>query len=90
MHKASTYDWLLENLKVIQQCLLRLATNNCLKSTIKYGKVEKLLKIEFDNKPVYGDNDKDIKTKINIYGGSMNTNFQTKKVPEGKVPRVYQ
>ena len=55
-----------------------------------WKRVEKLLKIEFDNQPVYGDNDKDIKTKINIYGGSMNTNFQTKKVLEGKVPRVYQ
>ena len=32
---------------------------------MKYGKkVEKLLKIEFDSKPVYGDNDKYIKTKI--------------------------
>ena len=55
-----------------------------------WKRVEKWLKIEFDNKPVYSDNDKDIKTKINIYGGSMNTNFQTKKVLEGKVPRVYQ
>ena len=27
-------------------------------------KVEKLLKIEFDSKPVYGDDDKYIKTKI--------------------------
>ena len=32
---------------------------------MKYGKkVEKLLKIEFDSKPVYGDNDQYIKTKI--------------------------
>ena len=29
-----------------------------------WKKVEKLLKIEFDSKPVYGDDDKYIKTKI--------------------------
>ena len=28
----------IKNLKVIQQCPLRLTTNNCSKSTIKYGK----------------------------------------------------
>ena len=45
----------------------------------KYNKirkrVEKLLKIKIDSKPVYGDNDKYIKTKIKIYGSSLNTNF---------------
>ena len=40
-----------------------------------WKRVEKLLKIEFDSKPVYRDNDKYIKTKMKIYGGSMNTNF---------------
>ena len=49
----------------------------------KYNKirkrVEKLLKIQIDSKPVYGDNDKYIQTKIKIYGGSLNTNFQGKK-----------
>ena len=51
-----------------------------------WKRVEKLLKIEFDSKPVYGDNDKYIKTKIKIYGGSVNTNFQGKKMPKEKVP----
>ena len=32
-----------------------------------WKKVEKLLKIELDSKPVYGDDDKYIKTKIKIY-----------------------
>ena len=41
-----------------------------------WKRVEKLLKIEFDSKPVYGDDDKYIKTKIKIYGASVNTNFQ--------------
>ena len=37
------------------------------------------MKIEFDGKPVYDDNDKYIKTKIKIYGGGVKTNFQGKK-----------
>ena len=45
----------------------------------KYNKiwkiVEKLLKIEFDSEPVFGDNNKYIKTKIKVYDGSMVTNF---------------
>ena len=44
-----------------------------------WEKVEKLMKIDFESKPVYGDDDKYIKTKIKIYGGSIITNFQTKK-----------
>ena len=43
------------------------------------------MKIEFDSEPVYGDNDKYIKTKIKIYAGSMITNFQSKKMPKEKV-----
>ena len=49
-------------------------------------RVEKLLKIEFDSKPVYGDDDKYIKTKIIMYGDSMFTNFQGKKMPKEKAP----
>ena len=37
---------------------------------------------EFDSEPVYGDNDKYIKTKIKIYGDNVNTNFQGKKIPK--------
>ena len=44
------------------------------------------MKIEFDSKPVYGDNDKYIKTKIKIYGGSVKTNFQGKKMRKEKAP----
>ena len=40
-----------------------------------WKRVKKLLKIEFDGEPVYGDNDKNIKTKIITYGGSAITNF---------------
>ena len=49
-------------------------------------RVEKLLKIEFDSKPVYGDNHKYIKTKLKIYAGSMIANFQSKKIPKEKAP----
>ena len=32
------------------------------------GKVSSLMDIKFDSEPVYGDNDKYVKTKIKIYG----------------------
>ena len=51
-----------------------------------WKRVEKLLKIKFDSEPVYGDNDKYIRTKIKIYGGSVNTNFKGKGVPKEKAP----
>ena len=37
------------------------------KYTKIWEKVSSLMNIKFDNEPVYGDNDKYIKTKINIY-----------------------
>ena len=42
------------------------------------------MKIEFDSEPVYGDNDKYIKTKIKIYARSMITNYQREKMPKQK------
>ena len=51
-----------------------------------WEKVEKLLKINFESKPVYGDDDKYIKTKIKIYADNVITNFQNKKMPKGKSP----
>ena len=51
-----------------------------------WKRVETLLKIEFNSKPVYGDDEKYIKTKIKIYGDSVNTNFQDKKMPKEKAP----
>ena len=40
-----------------------------------WEKIEKLMRIDFESKPIYGDDDKCIKTKIKIYAGSMITNF---------------
>ena len=51
-----------------------------------WKKVEKLLKIEFDRKPVYGDDNKYIKTKIITYNGNMFTNLPGKKMPKEKAP----
>ena len=44
------------------------------------GKISNLMNIEFDSEPIYDDNNKYIKTKIQIYEDRMNTNFQGKKV----------
>ena len=47
-----------------------------------WEKVEKLLNVKFESKPVYGDDNKYIKTKIKSYRDKLNTNFQGKKVPK--------
>ena len=46
------------------------------------GKISNLMSIEFDSEPVYGDNDRYIKTKIKMYGNRVNTNLQGKKAPK--------
>ena len=51
-----------------------------------WEKIEKSMRIDFESKPVYGDDDKYIKTKIKIYAGSMITNFHNKKMPKEKAP----
>ena len=43
------------------------------------------MNIEFDSDPVYGDNDKYIKTKIKMYEDRVNTNYQGKKVSKKNV-----
>ena len=53
-------------------------------------KIEKLMKIDFNTKTTYGDDDKCIKTKIKTYKDNITTNFYnkigSKKVPEEKIP----
>ena len=44
-----------------------------------WEKIEALININFESKPVYGDHDKYIKTKIKIYAGSIITNLQMRK-----------
>ena len=50
------------------------------------GKIEKLIKINFESELVYDDDDKYIKTEIKIYAGSIITNFHDKKMPKEKAP----
>ena len=61
--------------KVIDKKLLK-------KYTKIWEKLSSLMDIEFDSEPVYGDNDKYIRTKIRSYGDKVNTNFQGKRVPK--------
>ena len=51
-----------------------------------WEKVEKLMRIDFESKPIYGDDNKYIKIKIKIYAGSMITNFHNKKMLKEKGP----
>ena len=44
-----------------------------------WKKVEKLIGIDFNTKPTYGDDEKYIKTKIKTYENNITTNFYHKK-----------
>ena len=70
----------------------RINNKHLLKNYAKiWEKIEKLLKIDFEIKLVYGDDDKYIKTKIKIYPNSIITNFLKKKYPKKKYyVNVYQ
>ena len=58
-----------------------------------WEKIERLMIIDFDSKPNYGDDDKYIKTKIKTYEDNIITNFYnkkgSKKVPEEKIPHKF-
>ena len=49
-----------------------------------WEKIEKLMRLDFESKPFYGDNDKYVKTIIKIYADSIVTNFHYKKMPKEK------
>ena len=56
----------------------KVSDNKLLKMYSKiWEKISNLMNIEFDSKPVYGDND-----KLKMYEDRVNTNFQGRKVPE--------
>ena len=44
------------------------------------------MKIDFKSKPIYGDDDKYINTKIKINASSIITNFHNKEIPKEKAP----
>ena len=58
--------------KVIDKGLLK-------RYTRIWGESSSLIGKEFDGEPIYGDNDKYIKTKIKSYEDKVNINFQGKK-----------
>ena len=61
----------------------KVSHNKLLKKFNKiWEKISNLMNIELDSQPVYGDNDKFIKTKITFYGDKVNTNLQGKKLPK--------
>ena len=53
-------------------------------------KIEKLMKIDFNTKTTYGDDDKYIKTRMKTYKDSIITSFYdktgSKEVPKKKIP----
>ena len=51
------------------------------KYTEIWGKVSSSINIKLDSKPIYGNNDKYIMTKIKTYEDKVNSNFQGKKIP---------
>ena len=44
------------------------------------------MSIDFESKPVHGDDDKYIKSKIKIYADNMITIFHNKELPQEKAP----
>ena len=57
--------------------------NELLKKYTKiWKKVSNLMDIKLGSEPIFGDNDKYIKTKKKIYRDKTNTNFQGKKIPK--------
>ena len=50
-----------------------------------WKKVKNLLNIKFGNEFVYGNIDKYIKTKMNMYDGNVNTNFQDKEMSKENI-----
>ena len=53
---------MLNVLIIIRQCLSGLMIESCYKNILKYD--SNLMDIKLDSEPIYGDNDKYIKTKM--------------------------
>ena len=69
----ATLSFMVKNQQLLKKC------------TKIWKTIEGLMKINFENKPVY-DDDKYIKTKIKTYADSIITNFHNKKMPKEKAP----
>ena len=51
-----------------------------------WKRIEKILKIKFNSKSVYGNDEKYVKRKIKRYRDSVITNFHIKNIPTQKAP----
>ena len=58
------------------------------KYTKIWERIEGLMKINFESKHVYSDDDECIKTKIKTYAGSIITNFNNKKMPKKSTMQI--
>ena len=52
------------------------------KYTKLWETISNLMNIDFDSGPIYRDVNKYLKTKIKVYEGRVNKNFQRKEVPK--------
>ena len=72
---------MLNPLTIIKQCLSY--DTRLLNKYIKiWEKFSGLINIKFASEPVYGDNDKNKKTKVKSNEDELNTNFQGNKTPK--------
>ena len=63
----------------------KVSDNKLLKKYNKiWEKISNLMNTEFDSEPIYGNNDKYIKTKIKLSGDKIHTNFEGKRNTKGK------
>ena len=86
MYKTPTNDYARKFDKNVTMSF-RVNNKQLLKSYTKtWEKVKSLLNIDFESKPVYGDDDKYTKAKTKIYANSIITNFYNKKIPKEKAP----
>ena len=60
------------------------------KYTKIWERVSNLININFYSEPVYGDNDKYIKTKVKFYGDKINTNLHKVKFYGDKINTNFQ
>ena len=87
MHKSSANDCYVRKFDDNTTISFKISNKQLLK---KYNQIWKnlksLLNIKLDSEPIYGDNDKYIKTKIKTYGGGVIRNFKGEKMPKEKGP----
>ena len=83
MYKVSTNDWYVKHFDDNKVMSFKITDKKLLNKYNKtWEKVEELLNLKFESKPIYVEDDKYIKVKIESYQDKVNTNFQGKKTPK--------